>query len=277
LHGTLGRLLGVGRTAEVFEFGDDRVIKLLQPEFDAAFAQNEATVAALVSKLPLGAPEFFGSLDINGRYGLVYERLIGKTMLDRLITSPWSAVRLADEFAQLHARMHDVRVDGLQRSREHYRDAVERAADVLGAARTTAVLRRLDSLADGASLSHGDMHPYNVIMASDGGRVIDWTAATVGPAEADVARSSFLLAHSALPDEMSARDRAVVGFMRGPFAARYLGRYAALRPLDIRALDGWMVVVYAARLAEGAVQEQADLLARIDRELQPPYPSEVSL
>lgn len=50
---------------------------------------------------------------------------------------------------------------------------------------------RAIELADGGSLVHTDLHPYNVLVGPDGARIVDWAWSRVGAAAVDVA---FLVA-----------------------------------------------------------------------------------
>jgi hypothetical protein len=67
----LGDPIGLGRTAEVFAYGDDRVIKLLRPGFHDRLGEIEAEVATTVAAAGVAAPHFEGTLRIDGRFGLI--------------------------------------------------------------------------------------------------------------------------------------------------------------------------------------------------------------
>ena len=105
--------IGLGRTAEVYAWGDNSVLKLLRPGFPDLLGELEANVAALVSRASVGAPRFIGTVRLEGRFGLIYERLAGPSMLDGLSARPWQIDRLARRFAELHAVMHEAAGSGL--------------------------------------------------------------------------------------------------------------------------------------------------------------------
>jgi aminoglycoside phosphotransferase (APT) family kinase protein len=262
-----GERVGIGRTAEVFAWGDGEIVKVLRPEFPDVLGENEAAVAARVTGLGLAAPRFVGTERVDGRFALVYERLRGPSMLDELTRRPWSIDGLAREFAALHAQMHDASGAGLPDIAASLARQVGRAAELLGAARADAVLARLDGLAGGGAICHGDMHPGNVIMVGSGPVVIDWLSATSGPPEADLARSEFLLTGSAVPGAYPRVQRVLIERLRRRFASRYAAEYRRLRTVDEGRLDLWRMPVLAARLAEGIEAEREAILARIDGEL----------
>jgi len=259
--------IGIGRTAEVFAYDDGRILKVLRPGFPEQMVEEEAQVARIVDLAGLAAPHFFGTVTLDGRPGLVYERIHGRVMLDQLTSRPWRSDHLAKQFAALHASTHDTAAAGLPAAKDGYRRAIGRTTCILGTQRSAAALDRIDALPDGSSLCHGDMHPGNVMMAVSGPVVIDWMTARSGPAEADVARTLFLLAGSNVPGTYPRIQRAVIGAVRRRFASVYLSAYRRLRRVDIEQLKAWRLPVLAARLAEGIDAETDMLLAQMDAEL----------
>ena len=103
----LGQRVGVGRTAEVFEHGDLEVVKILRPGIPDAVGEHEASIGALVDAAGVAAPRFRGTVRIDGRFAIRYERLHGPSMLERITKRPLEIDLLAGQFAELHARMHD--------------------------------------------------------------------------------------------------------------------------------------------------------------------------
>jgi aminoglycoside phosphotransferase (APT) family kinase protein len=263
----LGPRLGIGRTAEVYAWHDGEIIKVLRPGFPDRLGEREASIASRVEASGLAAPQFLGVERVDGRFGLVYERLTGPSMLDQLTRRPWLVDRLARTFAALHLQMHEADGAGLPSQIAVVRQAIERAGEPLGAARLDATLGTLEAVSPGSSVCHGDMHPGNVIMADAGPMVIDWLTAGSGPPEADVARTMFLLSGSDIPPVYPRIQRILIAALRRRFASTYLGSYLRRRRLDDHELARWRLLVLAARLSEGIEAERTALLVRIDAEL----------
>jgi aminoglycoside phosphotransferase (APT) family kinase protein len=263
----LGDPLGLGRTAEVFARGEDEVVKVLRPGFPDLLGEHEAAVAALVAAAGVGAPRFVGTTRIEGRFGIVYERLVGPSMLDRLARNPWEIDRLARRFADLHAIMHGANGAGLPGQKAEVRRMIERAAARLPDGARQAALSRLDGLPDGDAICHGDMHPGNVLVTARGAIVIDWMTASRGNPAGDVARTLFLLGHGGVPPHLPRVQRSLVGLVRRRFRGVYLRQYRRLRPLDQREVDAWRLPILAARLGEEIEAEPAALDVLIQREL----------
>ncbi len=227
-------------------------------------ADEEAAVARVVDNAGLSAPRLLEMVLINGRPGLVYERVDGRPMLAEVTSRPWRVGLRSRELAQLHTKMLGTTGTGLPSQKARLARAIESGADTLGAPRLRAVLGILESLPDGHAICHGDLHPGNVVMTRTGAVVIDWMTATSGAPEADIARTLFLLAGTAIPDDVPRITRLVINTMRYRFADLYLRHLRQLFAVDEHLLVSWRSVVLAARLAEGIAEETAMLLSQVD-------------
>jgi aminoglycoside phosphotransferase (APT) family kinase protein len=263
----MGPRIAGGRTAEVFAWRDGEVIKVLRPGFPDGLGEEEAIAAARVTAAGLAAPRFLGTRRVEGRFGLVYERVDGPSMVEEIWRSPWRSTPWAVQLADLHAAMHEERGTGLPDGLAGLREAIEHGARRLGEPVRDAALARLEALPRGDALVHGDLHPGNVLMTRNGPVVIDWLTAAFGPPAADVARTLFLLTGSVLGAEFSGPRRWMIELIRRRFASAYLRRYRALRPLDPDEVRAWRLPILAARAAEGVDGEDATLPTQIAREL----------
>lgn len=265
--GRLGARIGIGRTADVYAWGDGTIIKLLRPGFPDAMGDEEARAAARATDAGLAAPRFLGTERVEGRFGLVYERVDGPSMLDELMRRPWRAHAMACKLAELHAATHAGAGSSLPSRTAQLMRAITRVGDRFGRAAREAAERRMAELPDGDAIVHGDLHPGNVVMTPAGPRIIDWLTAGSGPPAADVARTAFLIGDTALPPEMPRAQRALIGLLRRRFLGAYLRRYAELRSLDAGELAAWRLPILLARATEDVEGEEEHLGRLIAREL----------
>ena len=262
-----GPLLATGRTAEVFAWGDGRVVKVLRPGFPDAMGEAEEVAARLADRAGVGAPAFFGPTRVDGRFGLVYERVDGESMMERLTARSSSVGPLARTLGTLHASMHVAAGDALPPLREELVRAVTGAARHAGEDAASAALQRVRGLPDGSAFCHGDFHPGNVMMSAGGPRVIDWLTASGGPPAADVGRTLFLLRDSRVPSEVPLLRRLRIALLRRRFVAGYLAAYRRARPIDMREVWGWRLPILVGRLDEDIELERDHLLGLIEAEL----------
>ena len=239
----IGRLLGQGRVAEVFEAGAD-VIKLYRAGVGPEQARHEATILDALRHLDLMVPRSLGVVQIDGRWGLLMTRMPGRPLGETMLAAadPSGEVVL---LADLHRQMHRHSAPELVPLKTRLADRLARVRQ-LSEAERAGLLERLAALPDGDRLCHGDFHPFNIMIDGDRAGIIDWLDATSGPPEADVARTYLLALHN-LPT------------LAEPYLAARL-RGAAFDRQDIAA---WLPVLAGARLAENVPEEDERLLALV--------------
>ena len=93
------------------------------------------------------------------------------------------------------------------------------------------ILALIERLAPGTGLSHGDLHPSNVIMTAEGPRCIDWRGATRAPAGLDLAGCHVVLCDLAADIVADPeRPRAITAAVQSEYA-----RQAGLSPAALAA------------------------------------------
>jgi len=246
-----------GRTAELHDWDADHVLKLYHTWCPPHWVEHEARVARVIAEAGIPTPAAGEVLEIDGRRGIVYERVTGVSMLEDMHKRPWLLLRHARSLADLQAQFHRLIVPGLHAGRDALRQSINRAP-YLPEIQRQQLLDVLTTLPDGQTLCHGDFHPGNVLISARGPVVIDWMTASLGSPWADVARTSMLLTigAKAAGDMVSPAIR----LLSGLFHRAYLSRYKAL-VLDGQAeLARWLPVIAAARLDEQIEPERAALL-----------------
>jgi uncharacterized protein (TIGR02172 family) len=258
-----GPLLGAGRTAEVFAWGDGQVLKLYRPGLPQLWVDQEARVGRIVANAGLAAPAVGDLVEVDGRPGVVYERLDGPSLLDYMATHPADIPALARRFAALHAQMHNCLRSELPSQRAALQKAIH-VAPPLPAPLKLAVLERLDRLPDGQAVCHGDYHPGNLVVAQRGLVVIDWMTAGRGHPVADVAATTLLFRIARVPDYYSTETQEAVDQARRAFYQAYRAAYLGYRPFPVAEIEAWIPVLAAARLSNGIAEEEQDLLALVE-------------
>jgi aminoglycoside phosphotransferase (APT) family kinase protein len=186
------RLVGTGRSADVFEHDSGEVLRRYRTPRDTA-REVAAMEHARAAGYPVPAARALSETDI------VMERLTGPTMLNDLGRRPWRIGRHAETLAELHRRLHAI-------------DAPDWLPEPLG---------------EGDSLLHLDLHPDNVILTPRGPYVIDWPNAARGPALGDVAHTWLVLACSVPTGGVYRRMSSRFG--RALFLRAFLSRFDRAR------------------------------------------------
>lgn len=252
----IGPLIAEGRTAQVFAWGQDAVVKLYRAAFPAEDAQKEARIAQAVVAAGAPAPALRETITHDGRAGLVFDHVSGPTMATDLFSDPTKAARIAAEMADLQLAVHQAAVAELPALKPALREAI--AASVLTPPEQAHLLADMDALPDADVLCHFDLHPYNVLRGENGPVLVDWINAHSGPPAADVARSVVLIRmFTVYTDSESLKT------MTDPFLEAYLAHYLGRSGIARAVVDRWVPIIAAARLSEGVTEENEALLRLI--------------
>ncbi|MEF2965320.1 aminoglycoside phosphotransferase family protein [Paenibacillus sp. M1] len=258
-----GAMIGQGRTAEVYGYGEGKILKLYRPGFPLAAIREEYEASKLVCTLDLDAPQTYEMIESEHRMGIVYEYAEGQTLLNRISTKPWTVAAGARLMAELHFRMHRQQA-GLKRNQHDALRQSIQSTDLLDEREKRTITVFLDSLPRADSLCHGDFHPDNILVG-DRNWVIDWMNAVSGNPAADVARTVLLLSHGSMPEGIPAIQRGIVQFIRSRLRNTYIKRYFQLSKLSYPEVERWMLPVAAARLMEGVPEAEKLALVKMIR------------
>lgn len=95
-------LLGKGNTAEVFEYTNGKVCKLFFEGYPHEYVGLEFKNAKEMYRNKISVPKPFQMVMIKNREGIIYEKIVGKT-LQNIITETKEAVDVGlDMFVHLH-------------------------------------------------------------------------------------------------------------------------------------------------------------------------------
>jgi aminoglycoside phosphotransferase (APT) family kinase protein len=241
----LGKLIGQGRTAQVYAWGEGQVLKLFLKEYSNE-AAREFRITKGAHDLGAPVPAVEQMIEIDGRQGIIFERITGPTMMEALQSHPWRLVRYARTMAELHAEIHSHEEASLPSLLENLEAAFRQREGIPESLRQIAIDSLLE-VPDGNTVLHFDLHPINILLSPSGPVVIDWMTAKRGDPLADVARTMLLMTTGTQPPA-GALTTWLANRGRGWFVAAYLKRYRKLRPYVDRELSAWRVPMAAARL-----------------------------
>jgi Ser/Thr protein kinase RdoA (MazF antagonist) len=260
----LGDPIAVGRTAEVYPWRDGQVLKLFHADWPAASVALEADNAKAAHQAGLPTPAVGPVLHLNNRLGLIFERVHGTSMLEAASARPWTFYRYDRLLPDLHVRMHGRTLAQLPSLRQRLDDWI-RSGTALPAHIQARALGLLAELPDDRRLCHGDFHPGNVLLTSQGPMIIDWFNATLGNPLADVATTLLLLRAGSPPGQSSILSRGLLALGSRWFGYFYLRVYSRLRPLERPELNQWLVVIATAMLNRGLPVNQSVLQSVLRR------------
>ena len=147
-----------GREAEIFEYGERRVLRLYRGDRPLVHAQEQAAILQAAAGAGVRVPAVYGVETVDGRHGMILERISGDDLFEIIARNPWRIFSLSSLTARLQANMHQKAAPpALSPIRERHR----RASSDSGAPAefTDASLKSLDRLPDGDRLLHATSTP----------------------------------------------------------------------------------------------------------------------
>ncbi|MDE7185489.1 MAG: aminoglycoside phosphotransferase family protein [Lachnospiraceae bacterium] len=141
----------------------------------------------MVSRIAENIPKLFEFITENQRYGFIMEKVQGKSLAS-LMQNDHTFDHAMEIFTNLHKSWLTQAIDGVV-------SYTEWMLYLLSAKSSDGDLAdKIKCLPLGNALCHGDFHPYNIIITSEGVAVtIDFANICKAPKEYDVARTYFLL------------------------------------------------------------------------------------
>lgn len=206
-----GKLIGQGRTAEIFEWDENKILKLFRNGFPKAAIENEFNIGLELCNKGLPIPEVYDLLEFDDRVGIVYERVNGPTMMNLLSSKPWKIVGEAQKLAELHKAIQ-IHVNAkIPPQKSRLKQSINDSKILIDKIKAD-LFEVLQNLPDGGALCHGDFHPDNIIITTNKTVVIDWMTATIGNPLSDVARTSIIFKFGAVPDHKSRIETSIINF-----------------------------------------------------------------
>lgn len=238
-------IIGKGFCADVYAWGDGRVLKLFHGPNAIERARREFAVTSAVHSTGLPVPATHDLIEIEGRPGIVMERIEGLSLLKVTEARPWTifnAVRLA---ARLHADIHRC-VAPASLGSLHERIAARIDESDAPELDKQAAKDQLANLPDGNTLCHGDFHPGNVLITARGPVVVDWSSACRGHAMGDVACTSHLMRKASLPPWSPWYAHLLLRCLRSAMHRSYLRSYFRCHAGSRQQIEGWQMPLAVA-------------------------------
>ncbi|HSM24666.1 MAG TPA: aminoglycoside phosphotransferase family protein [Anaerolineaceae bacterium] len=255
----LGNVIARGRTAELFDLSENRVLKLFYDWVSPQAVMQEYEISLNISKAGVPVPRVFDLVEHEKRSGIIYEKISGETMLQMLGSKPWQVVNHSRMLAELHSKMHQIPLEGFPSFRDRWLNNIERVPNFSESIKKK-LIDQVNQLPDTNQLCHFDFHPDQVIYTTNGAVILDWMTACAGHPAADVARTQILLTIGKPPD--ASVWMKFLASLLGKIANHYyLKRYLELNPeMEPSLIKDWLAPIAAVRLLETIQGEEQDLM-----------------
>ncbi|MVO99538.1 phosphotransferase [Paenibacillus lutrae] len=257
--------IGQGRTADIFEYKEDQILKLYNKEFSEDAIRQEFEISSAAYSLGIQTPRPFQLTEAENRRGILFERIPGSTLLHNMTKKPWLMPKHSGTLAALHAELHTHDAPGLLRQQKSLLSHSIKSTLLLTEKEKNKILAHLDELPDGNKLCHGDFHPDNVMM-NQSPIIIDWMNGMSGNPAGDAARTIILITCGTMPEGTPIVLTVLINALRKWMKTAYMKEYLRLTGLNYTDIDKWILPVAAARLMEESPKAEQDKLVGLIRD-----------
>lgn len=271
----LGIRVGTGSSCEVYEWGDDdKVVKLFHANAPSEAVQLEFrnSFAAWKSGLQVARP--FEQVMWEGRSGIVFEKVVGETIINRFFEGLYTFQEIdfdeADSELRIFARVlndiHKSTVSGIVTDQKENLKAIIGHPAMFTNDDISAIHTYIDLLPAKRQLCHGDTNPGNLILRDGNPIMIDWMHAALGNPAADVAEVCVMLEYAVLPPETPAAVDEFFQTWRQTAYNIFIDEYCRLSGVTEEEIRLWYVPAAARSIASGAlIDEQITKLTAMIR------------
>lgn len=259
----LEKCIGRGNTAEVYELKDieNEVVKLFYEKIPYELIEMEFEKSGVISQLGIPSPNVHKLLELDNKWGILYEKVMGKNFTDIISSQPFLLQKNAQLFAELQASFHSKSIEKLP-SQKAYLSRNIKGTNLLSEEEKQKILQYLETLPDDNKVCHGDYHSDNIIMMNGRAKILDWMTGTSGNPSGDVARTLLIMRDSYLPPSMPKVTKILLQIVRKMFAKSYLNHYMKITKSSLESIEKWLLPIMAARLVEGVPEPEKESLVK---------------
>lgn len=255
-----------GRSAELYDLGDGRVLKLYFPEFPESDVDLEYSNTRIAFALGCTPMECYAKAECEGRFGVILKKVGGISMTKMPEKNPLILFKAGRLIAEQHTKVQSRHSDDLPDLREKAAANLDTPQlAFLDDARREKLRAYILALPAGNSILHYDFHTENILMDGKECIVIDWMTAVKGVPEAEVAMMDFLHHHAELFPGSSKAQLAFYTAVRTFIYNSFLKNYIKLTGMRPDAPKPWYVVALVMRRAWDIASEKEYLEGEITR------------
>lgn len=237
----LGKLIGAGNTASVYEWEEGKVLKLFNQGYPGESVEAEYHNAMSIRDMNFAKPKAYEIISYEERKGIIYDRLEGESLLDRTMRTG-NIQECALHMAELHKTILENNISNVPNYKDFLKYHIP--TSLLTLDKQNEVLQMIDSLPEGNTLCHGDFHPGNILITEGHVYVIDFMNICHGDFLYDIARTVFLVQYTPVPSE--AEDRDMILSFKKSLADLYLMHMNVTRKM----IQNYLSVIITARKGE---------------------------
>lgn len=252
-----------GNTAEVYLYDEKKILKLFRENMPIEPVAAEYDKVRCIQSELRNIPKAYEMIRYKERYGIIYDRIVGIDMINRMMKNVFGVKRYSKLLARIHFELHTTGSE----LKDSVKNKLGREIDEVSALSEDEkgkIKSLLQALPEGNALLHFDFHPGNIIMRDNVPIIIDWMTACVGDPCADVARTCLLLQYGELRHASWLVNK-LVRLFENYIGKIYIDEYKRLSGISDGDFKRWLIPVAAGRLMEWISDNEKEQLLKLIR------------
>ena len=240
-----------GRSAEIFQLGDGKVMKLFFPDYPREYAEKEYRNTKIAAELGCTGMKVYEMVEQDGRFGFVMDYIDGVSQNDMPGKNPLYLFKGGKDLARCHVRTQKQQSHELDDIRTFCVELLkDKTMDFLTEEEKEKAAAYLMALPEEDTVLHLDFHTGNVLVDKNGEcKVIDWMTAARGNRAVEEALMEFLFSEAELFPEASEAQRKLFAAVRGFIGKQFFKEYQKLTPISKAELDRWRLPALIFRMS----------------------------
>ncbi|PKA14674.1 phosphotransferase family protein [Leptospira haakeii] len=258
-----GKSIAIGRSAEISEYGPNKILKLFFKEFPASEVDTEYSNSVIAYSVEATSMKCYEKVKIGDRHGLIFDRLDGISLTKLPDKKPLTFFSLSKILADLHLGLHNKQAKKMKDIRsEAVKVLSKEPLSFLSKEEKKIAKQFIENLPEGSSVLHLDFHPENVIVTKDSFVIIDWMTALKGDPAADVASTVFLFQDAELWPGTPFLKVLFYTVVRKFILKGYLKRYLSVSGMDWKKIERWRLPILIFRLGLWNIESERAALQK---------------
>ena len=239
----LGKTIGTGNTASVYDWEEGKVLKLFHLGYPIEAVENEFNNARAIRNMDFLKPKAYGIISYEKRVGIIYDKVEGESLLEWVMrTKDLQACSI--QMGKLHRTIGQNNISNVPNYKDFLKNHIPNV--MLTIEKQKELTQRIDKLPDGTILCHGDFHPGNILISDGNAYVIDFMNLCHGDFLYDIARTVFLIEFTPVSSEVSEKEKEMMLFFKKSLTDLYLKQMDVTREM----LEDYLSIIRVLRKGE---------------------------
>lgn len=239
----LGKVVGTGNTATVYDWEDGTVLKLFKQGYPEEAVEQEYRNATAMNHSDFLRPKAYDIISYENRTGIIYDKIEGESLLDWVLrTNDLSGCAVI--MAELHKSMLQNKISNVPNYKDFLKYHISNT--LLTIDQREELIQRIEQLPEGDALCHGDFHPGNILITDKGAYVIDFMNICHGDFLYDVARTVYLIEYTPVPAEASDNDKEMILYFKKSLTDLYIEQMNVTREM----IQDYLSIIIVMRKGE---------------------------